>query len=282
MQYRYSSSYGFNSGLLTPVVRALLILTVAVYFFQVLVDGASGMRFTAHFSLSLMGIRRLGFWQPLTYMFLHGGFLHLLINMLGLFFFGPETERALGSKRFAGLYLGCGIAAGLGWLMISGLSSGYCVGASGAVFGILGAFAGLFPDRPVTLLVFFVIPVTLRARMLALGLGLFNLLALISQPGQIAYAAHLAGGLAGFIYARVVTQAGRPVFFWNPRQWWNDCLWRWQRRKFKVIRGAPDDDDRQPPTDAEVDAVLDKVARFGFGGLTPRERDILARASRRT
>jgi membrane associated rhomboid family serine protease len=285
MQYHDSNSFG--SRFTTPAVRFLLIATVAVFLLQMMFDQATGGLFTRHFSLSPAGMQSLELWQPLTYIFLHTGFLHLILNMAGLFFFGPETERAIGTQRFMLLYLGGGILAGLGWLMISGTAVSFCLGASGAVFAILGAYAALFPERPVTLLVFFVIPVTLRARTLALGLGLFSLLAMISQPGQVAYAAHLVGGVLGYFYGRSLSGAATPRITFNPRQWWNDLRWRWHRRKFKVIRGsrqAWEEDAAEssaPPSAEEVDAVLAKISRSGMGSLTQRERDILTRASRR-
>ena len=279
----YHNSNSFSPGL-TPAVRFLLIGTTAAYLVQVIADRLTGGAFTELFSLSLEGLLRLDLWQPVTYLFLHGGLWHLILNMLGLFFFGPETERAIGPRRFLALYFACGILGGLGWILISGSSMLPCVGASGAIFGVLGAFAGLFPERQVTLLVFFVIPVSLRARTLAIGLGLFSLLAIVSQPGQIAYAAHLAGGLAGYLYGLYGVNRGFGGGSFNPRQWWNDLRWRWQRRKFKVLRGSDRDwgiEAEDPPSSQEVDEVLAKISKWGLGRLTPRDRNILDRASRR-
>lgn len=277
----YRNSYSFTPGL-TPAVRFLLIGTVMAFLVQTIADRMTGGGFTAVFGLSLMGIRALDLWQPVTYLFLHGGLWHLIFNMLGLFFFGPETERTIGTRRFLALYFACGILAGLGWILISATPASYCLGASGAIFGVLGMFAGLFPQRQVTLLVLFVIPVTMRARTLAIGLGLFSLLAIVSQPGQIAYAAHLVGGLAGYLYGMYGVNQGLGAF--NPRQWWNDLRWRWHRRKFKVLQGSDRDWEPktdEPPSAQEVDEVLAKISKWGLGRLTPRDRAILDRASRR-
>lgn len=279
----YHNSYSFTPGL-TPAVRFLLIGTTAAYLIQAMADRLTGGAFTALFSLSLAGLLHLELWQPLTYLFLHGGFWHLILNLLGLFFFGPETERTIGTPRFLALYFACGILAGLGWVFISGTPASHCLGASGAIFGVLGAFAGLFPQRPVTLLVFFVIPISLRARTLAIALGLFSLLAIIMQPGQIAYAAHLVGGLAGYLYGWQGSHAGLGRGSFNPRQWWNDLCWRWQRRKFKVLRGSDgnwETESQEPPSPQEVDEVLAKISKWGLSRLTPHDRDILDRASRK-
>ncbi|MFH1476654.1 MAG: rhomboid family intramembrane serine protease [Verrucomicrobiota bacterium] len=280
---QYHNGYSFASGL-TPAVRFLLIGTTATYLVQAIADRSTGGAFTALFSLSLQGLLRLELWQAATYLFLHGGLWHLILNMLGLFFFGPETERTIGTRRFLALYFICGILAGLGWILISGTPASHCLGASGAIFGVLGAFAGLFPQRPVTLLVFFVIPVTLRARTLAIALGLFSLLAIVGQPGQIAYAAHLVGGLAGYLYGAYGVNQGFGRGSFNLHRWWNDLRWRWHRRNFKVLRGSERDweiEKESPPTSQEVDKILAKISKWGLGRLTPRERDILDRASRR-
>jgi membrane associated rhomboid family serine protease len=279
----YRQTYSLVPGL-TPAVRFLLIATAAAFVVQVFADRLTAGYFTGVFSLSLGGLLRLEFWQPVTYLFLHGGLWHLILNLLGLFFFGPETERTIGTQRFLALYFACGILAGLGWILISGTPVGRCVGASGAIFGVLGAFAGLFPHRPITLLVFFVIPVTMRARTLAIALGLFSLLAIISQPGQIAYAAHLVGGLAGYLFGLYWVNQGFSGGTFDLRRWWSDLSWRWHRRKFKVLRGSDRDwgiDREDPPTAQEVDEVLAKISKWGLGRLTPRDRDILDRASKR-
>ncbi len=287
MYYRNNSNNYNAGGLLTPATRFLLALTGMAFLAQVIFDWMTGYGFTQVFALSWPGIRHLALWQPLTYMFLHGGIWHLVFNMLGLFFLGPETERALGSRRFIRLYLVCGLLGGLGWLLISG-AQGYCLGASGAVLGVLAAFAALFPDRPITLLVFFVLPVTMRARTMALALGAITLLMMLSQPGHIAHAAHLVGGLAGWLYVALIFNRRGSAIGWRPRQWWNDLRWRWERRNFKVVSRLdgmggepPDIPAGAPPPAEEVDRILEKISRYGLSALTEAERDVLQHASRR-
>jgi membrane associated rhomboid family serine protease len=287
MAYSYYS--GFGGGVLTPAVRFFLVVTGAVFVLQWIAGMTPGSWFTPMLSLSPAGIQRLYLWQLITYMFLHSGFWHIVFNMVGLFFFGPETERTIGTGRFSVLYLGSGILGGVGWLLLTGHQGAFCLGASGAVCGVLGAYAALFPDRPITLLVFFVLPVTMRARTMAIGLGLFNLLAMIGQQGDIAYSAHLAGGLAGYGYIRTIFNRGIFAMTWDPRQWFagarraiNDLRWRWHRRKFKVLSSSPAGwEDEAEPSPGEVDAILDKVSKWGLGRLSRRDREILDRASRR-
>jgi len=275
----YQSGGGFSRGMLTPVVRFLLFATSIAFLGQLIVDPSTGGKFTLLLGLNWTGIKNLELWRFVTYIFLHGGIFHIFLNMLGLFFFGPDTERAIGSPRFAALYLACGILGGLGWLLLTaGQTAVPCIGASGAIFGILGAFAALFPERPIF---FFGLPILMKARTAAIALAIFSLLATISQPGNIAYAAHLAGGLAGYLYIFLfhpgASGFARPSF----RGLINDLLWRWHRRKFKVMPGGSDqfEDDAEPPTAAEVNTVLEKVSKNGINSLTQGEHDILKRAS---
>ena len=268
--------------MVTPGVRFLLIATGVAFLLQLVFNAMTRGGFTLVFGLSLWGIKHLFLWQPVTYLFLHGGFLHIIFNMIGLFFFGPETERVMGTRRFLLLYFSCGIIGGLGWLLISGSGNIPCIGASGAIFGILGAFAALFPDRSITLLVFFVLPVTMKARTLAIGLALFNLISMISVPGHIAYAAHLTGGLVGYGYTCFKYKQYVSLTRLNPMQWLNDLKWRWQRRNFKVISSSQSGfgSDVHPSID-EVNEILDKVSKNGIHSLTDKEREILEKASKK-
>lgn len=282
--YYYRNDNGFMRGLLTPAVRFLLIANAAVFLCQIFVDPLGHGKFTFLLSLSWIGLKNLWLWQFVTYQFLHGGLMHLFLNMLGLFFFGPETERAIGTRRFTMLYLACGILGGLGWLLFTFFNpAGFCIGASGAIFGILGAFAALFPNRPVTVLVFFVLPLTMKARTLAIAMAVFSLLASVGQPGNIAYAAHLAGGLAGYAYIALLSSAGTGgLVFPGFRQMLNDLIWRWHRRKFKVMSAGEslDEEDGAPPSEKEINEVLEKLSWYGMKSLSRRELDILRRASR--
>lgn len=270
---------------MTPGVKLLLAATIAVFLAQSLLPTAASEELTKVFGLSFAGVLGGKLWQPITYIFLHANMMHILFNLIGLFFFGPELERALGTRRFIRLYFGCGIVGGLGWMLISGAGEIPCIGASGAIFGVLGAFAGLFPAKPVTLLLFFVLPITIRARTLALLLGGIEFYSLMTNPdNNIAYAAHLAGGLFGYLYARSVVKRGFGGWSLNPRKWINDLSWHWRRRKFKVMDHPLHGEfyeQPQPVSEEEINAVLDKIRARGMASLTDEDREILARAARK-
>ena len=142
-------------------VRTLLFINVSVFLLGVMLDPVA--TFSRHeigplislFGLSLGGVRQGMFWQPFSYMFLHAGLFHIVANMFGLYFMGRQLETTLGTRRFVQLYLVSGVLGGLGWLILSGSHGIPCVGASAAVFGIVCAFAAMFPRQKLTLLVYF-------------------------------------------------------------------------------------------------------------------------------
>ena len=186
---------------LSGITRWIMVLSVALYAGQSFLRLAGADVLTSWLGLSVSGIMQHHYWQLATYLFLHGSPLHLLFNMLMLYFLGSELEAHLGRVHYLTLYMVSGILGGLGWLLLTWPYEGICVGASGALFGLLGGFALLFPQREVTLLLFFVLPITLRAWVLATVLGLVQFFLMISPDhGGIAYSAHLAGGVAGALY----------------------------------------------------------------------------------
>ncbi len=174
------------------------------------------------------------FWQPVTYAFLHGSLLHLFFNLFTLLFFGSTVEYFLGSRRFWWVFLGTSVLGGLGWMLfdayesqiwaaIGALPWDFClrlyqhwgenqtagqvhnlaVGASAGVCGLIGVFTALFPRERLTLLVFGIIPVRMQTRFLAILLVLVSIGGTIYASGHIAHMSHLAGGLAGYLYARI-------------------------------------------------------------------------------
>lgn len=189
------------------------------------------------FGLSWPLLKSGFFWQPVTYMFLHQGWLHLLFNMMVILFFGSGVEVEVGGRRFATIFFLGGILGGMGWLAMlalqpwlpplpdwSGwvpewvrtwmpkltgketLATGLCIGASGGVFSLIGAYAAMFPSREVVWFVPF--PLRLSARRLAVALGVLSLLEILFVQAQVAYAAHIIGGLAGYAYGLWLNKRG--------------------------------------------------------------------------
>lgn len=248
----------------------LLALCIGVYVLQALSAMFLHFRLESVFGLSVAGAMQGKLWQFVTYQFLHGSPFHLLVNMLMFYFLGSEVERAIGTRHFLTLYFLSGVLGGLGWLLLTYPYEGVCVGASAAIFGLLSAFAVLYPQREVTLLLFFVIPITLKAWVLAVGLGVIQLLFTISPGvGGIAYSAHLAGALAGLVYTLAIFRSGLV----------GDAI---SKTRASNARRANERAARRNEADrAEIDRLLEKITREGIHTLTDAERRRLEEASRR-
>jgi membrane associated rhomboid family serine protease len=192
------------------ITLVLVVLNIIAYVFQITI--LPRVLDKGYLELSLWGMLHGYFWQLLTYQFMHGGWLHLLINCWGLFVFGREVEGAVGKSRFLMVYFLSGIFGGLLQMMACFLWPHYfppkigTVGASAGLFGIIASFTMLFPEEPLLMLLFFVLPVKMRAKtllavlLITTGLG-------ISYPrsflgGNVAHFAHLGGILTGLAFSR--------------------------------------------------------------------------------
>lgn len=196
---------------MTPVVKWLLIINVAVWFvFQVLIEGYMRLPFTSFFALFPGKVLYdFSVWQMFTYMFLHSmQVTHILFNMLMLWFFGAELEQRWGSRFFLFYYLFCGVGAAiiycLGiWIYALATSSQQgliipVIGASGAIFGLMLAHAILFGERIVYFFMLF--PMKTKYFVMILGVVQFaSMMTASSSGGEVAYLAHLGGLVAGYI-----------------------------------------------------------------------------------
>ena len=187
-----------------PVTRALLLVNVAVFFLLPLL--APGIE--SYFALWPIGPNFMP-WQVISYAFLHGSFEHLFFNMLGLWMFGSELERVWGDKRFLQFYTASVLAAAVTQLIVTGMMGSVypTIGASGGLFGLLLAFAMMFPNR--IILLFFVIP--MKAKWLVALYGLLELYqgAYVMNTG-VAHFAHLGGMVGGLLMIRY--WRGQPPF----------------------------------------------------------------------
>lgn len=256
----------FQFGLdITPVVRKLLIANFAVWVLQLGLAFAGRDDIERLFALHPQAVLPWRPWQFLTYMFLHsapppggGGFnpLHILLNMLMLLMFGGAVERQMGGRRFLRYYLICGVVGGVLTLM-PGFRA-VTLGASGAVLGVLTAFAVFFPDVQV-LLFFFPVP----AKVMVIFLALLNLMSAVGGGGgNISYIAHIGGMAAGFVMLRGGRITAR--------------LQRSAARRATQRRAAAREDLRQ-----RMDDVLDKMNREGRESLSQDDWRTLLEESRR-
>jgi membrane associated rhomboid family serine protease len=243
---------------MTPVVRALLIANVAVFFVQMMLPVVT--RLFVYIPAYVL-VRP---WTPITYMFLHGGIMHILFNMLGLWFFGPQVEAMIGSRRFTILYFLSGLTGAVASTIFSFGSP--IVGASAGVFGVMMGFAHFWPHTPIH--IWGIIPVP--ARMLVI---ITTVLAIWSGFGGarsgIAHFAHLGGYAGAFLYLkwldrargsfkRKITAAPKEV---------TQKLDSWKT----IDRSRIHEVNRE-----EVDRILDKISAEGIGSLTPQEKVFLS------
>jgi membrane associated rhomboid family serine protease len=246
----------------TPVVRFLIITNVAIFLCQEFFLG--DRFFTFVFGLVPQLVLLKGWiWQLVTYMFLHHGFWHIFFNMFALWMFGSTLERVWGAKGFLRYYFLTGVGGGLCYLLFNMNSTIPTVGASGAIYGLLVAYAVLFPDSIIYL--WFFIPI--KAKWFALGFGVIEFVASFRPGDSIAHLAHLGGMVIGYVYLKRETLFRRII--WQMRMAKQDREARARERREKYLNGV-----RQ-----EVDEILDKINRVGYDGLSRAEQKRLKRAS---
>lgn len=269
----YSSSYQFGGFHITPWVRRLLIANAAVSLCAWMIPGLFDV-------LGFQPNRALQQpWSFVTYMFVHGDFWHLFFNMLGLFFFGPPVEERLGSREFIKYYTVCGLIGGAVLAFIFAPHA-MLIGASGAIYAVMLAFAFFWPDMPIY--IWGIFPV--KAKWLVIAFAAASVLFMVTPTrGSVAHWAHFGGFAVGFLYLKLGNRLGGSM----------ERLQRFtaaRRRKLKVIPGQAqslkrDESARRRRAEEEVldevDKVLDKISTHGMASLTPEERRLLDEVSRR-
>ena len=232
-----------------------------------------------YFALSVEGLRQGYVWQLVTYQFMHAGLFHILGNAWAIYMFGREVESYLGGRKFLALMFSSGILGGVFQILVAlewpDYFGGAVVGASACAFGLVAAYALMCPERELTMLIFFVIPVRMRARTLLIGSALLALAGFafpnVIFPG-VAHAAHLGGMVMGCFFVRYILQGdwSRLKGFLHPAE---------KRANRQLPARAPE---AAPPAsgfvESEVDPILDKISAHGLASLTPREREILENA----
>lgn len=288
------------------ITKNLLIINVLA-FFATWVFEKQGLDLTATFGLHFFMAKDFSFYQLVTYLFMHGSFMHLFFNMFAVWMFGTVMERVWGPKRFLIYYLVCGIGAGIiqegvqyinyanenlaayDFVMTSSgritteayLNLWTTVGASGAVYAILLAFGMTFPNERMFIIPF---PFPIKAKWLIGGYIVIEVWSALNTPGDgIAHMAHLGGMLFGFLLIR----------YWrkhpNIEQRFNGQNGFFQQMKKQYENKRRNTFHYQPSTEtprweehkekeedsarqAEIDAILDKIRKSGYDSLTKEEK----------
>lgn len=275
-------------------IRSVIAISVIVFILQ----AVGGSLFNSWF-VSLFGFRPetwTAFTQPwrwVTYMFIHGSGFHLLFNMLWLWWMGRAVEETIGPYSFSVLYLGAGLGGALLQLAVSPLlGSSLVIGASGAVLGVMVAFAVLFPTTPIMLLFF----PPIEARFFVAIWVLLDLL-FIGNADNIARIVHIGGAGTGYLLVKYYQNGGDLARF----SWWSRSIWQtmqtWNRdRSVKDARPsstrkktmkrtkqkAQDVEILDEKQVTEMDRILEKIAASGYESLTKEEKQRLFDFSNRT
>ena len=302
-----------------PTMTKNLLVVNVLAFIATFVFERSGIDLTRLLGLHFFLASEFHIYQFITYMFLHGGFTHILFNMFALWMFGSVIERVWGPKKFLFYYICCGVGAGFTQELVQYITysmediAAYqyvnaggvqmstdayinlwtTIGASGAVYGILLAFGMIFPNERLFIIPF---PFPIKAKWLILGYIAIELFSAMSGPGDgVAHMAHLGGMLFGFLLIRYWQKHpdssagfGRSrgqEFFDNLKRKY-DARQNQQHMKAEHTSDPRRETDeeynaRQRKNQEEVDAILDKIRKSGYDSLTKEEKKKLFDQSRR-
>ena len=270
MRYQYTSSgfkQGFNrSSLSMPSgVKYLLIANVLVFILMAL-SGEKGFLFRSFGLVPSLVWQKFKFWQLFTYLFIHGDWLHILLNMFMLWVCGQDLETQWGKKHFFIFYFICGIGAGFITFIFDIHSIIPIVGASGAIYGLLVAYGFTYPNR--ILLLYGLLPI--KAKYVVLGLGLIAFFASFSaNQSNISHITHLSGMIIGFIF-----------ICYNLN--YNGVKgWYYRLRLKNITKKSTYTNDEAAQMKQRVDEILDKLNDSGWESLTEQEEKYLTQASKR-
>ena len=260
MRYQFKTEPGnvvFNPQNFTEAIKILISLNALLFLFRYIAQ--SQFDLAQIFGLSSNNIWPM-IWQPLTYMFIHGDFFHVLMNMFVLWMFGSELESIWGRREFLKFYFITGIGSGLIWLLFNLNSNAVLIGASGAIYGILLAYGLMFPNRKV--LIYFLFPV--KVKYFVIFLGLMAFVSSLSYSGSnISHLTHLSGMMIGFIYLKSTWTMQRFKLLLN--SYLASIKYKKSIKKEKHIANIQ----------ANVDQLLDKVSEVGFEALSEEEKEKL-------
>jgi len=269
MRYQYTSP-GFRQGFSRPTftipsgVKLLVIINIVVFILTEL-SGQRNMLFSSFGLVPNQVWTNFKVWQLFTYLFVHGGFLHIFFNMFVLWMFGKDLEMQWGKNEFLLFYFTCGIGAGLMTVLFSVNSIVPIVGASGAIYGLLVAYGFTYPNRMVYLYGLF----PLKVKYMVLGLGVIAFFASLSaNQSNVSHITHLSGMIIGVLYI---------YFIFN----WKNIKMEYYRLRLKNLKQKTSaQNDEEVLMKKKVDEILDKLNASGWDSLTEQEEKYLTQASK--
>jgi membrane associated rhomboid family serine protease len=270
-QYMRYGDYTRRSDPLIWLLCLMLAGYMAQVFCQLVLKNDAA---TLWMSMSFEGLFNLQVWTLFTYVFAHANPIHIIINLLVIFMVGRVVQDDVGPRRFVWICVYSAIGGAIFFLIFHLNSPGtILLGASAVAMGLMTAYCLARPDEPVTFLIFFVLPLSIKPRKLLIGMAIAEVIMLTAEllgKSGIASSAHLGGMLAAFLYYRKGVQ-GKTFFPYRKKR--NTPIRRsWQAQRYTVnisSRGAMRE---------EVDRILDKINSQGFGSLTDDEKQVLDKA----
>ena len=293
-----SSKWKGNDSFLfkNSIVFQLLILNICIFIIQnmlyVLLPSFNFIENSFYFSSHQLFEGK--FWTLFTYSFLHSypGIIHILTNLIGLYFLGQAIEPILGKRSFLTLYLSSSVLGALFYLSFHfspTSSANGLIGASASVSGILAFFCLLKPEERITLLLFFIVPINIKPKWVLRIYAGISILLLFSEEilltSNIAHSAHLGGILAGFIYYHFFYSDSPTIFkgMNGPMIELPNWFKKQKSNKNKMpysINFSNTKTNSKNPINNEVNLILDKINRNGFQSLTKEEKATLEKARR--
>jgi len=253
---------------LTPGIRILIIINVALFLLGWIIPELNRYMIIYGGLVPQLFTHKFFFWQPLTYMFLHGGFGHVFFNMFALWMFGTELERQWGTKFFMKYYFLTGIAAGILSAIVQPASPIPIIGASGAIYGLLLAFALMYPNRIIYFNFFIPIKVKYFVMIFAV-IELFSSISASAGSGSgVAHFTHLSGMIFGYLY-----------LLWKARK--NKSKKSSPFKKFKIVWDSKTKDPKKKKTqvfrneEEEIQYLLNRINKEGYASLSEDEKERL-------
>ena len=257
MKYQFQSNPGefsYRPSLFTDSIKLLVSVNFGIFLLQSL-SGSERLFFELFGLVPKQIWSQFMIWQPVTYLFFHGGIWHVLINMFVLWMFGSELERLWGKQHFLKYYFITGIGSGIITTMFSLHSTTPVVGASGAVFGVLLAYGITYPNRIVYL--YGIIPI--KSILFVIGIGVIAFISSFNGTTQISHITHLAGMAIGYIMLK--------------RRWqWKDIWFSIHKKTLEYqIQREEKKISRRQELEQDINRLLDKINRDGFHSLSEKE-----------
>lgn len=292
MYQQESFRSAFKRGFMTipAVIRTIIAINVIVFLFQALFGSIPvGGQSLNHWIITYLAFDPSIWtaitqpWRFVTYMFLHGSGFHLIFNLLWLWWMGRSVEETIGHRSFIVLFFGAGIGGAILHIALSFLyGTSVVIGASGAVFGVMVAFAYLFPVAPIMLL--FLPPI--QARFLVAGLIAFDIL-MIGSGDMIARLVHLGGAGCGYLIIKSHSKGNDLAKYVRPIEQLfkggsgSKSAPKARKPKNKRMYSVSDVEIVEEVDQTELDRILEKISREGYDGLTKEEKKTLFELSRK-